>query len=218
MRKITKKKTANRSGSNRKPADAAPRPTATEQTGFGLQTDVIEGALVTGERRGLLEDYFGPENYSQLRDLARDAATRSFRGGPRVLILPGIMGSTLARKRLANIEDILWVNPVEIALGKLIDLKLDDGASPYHAAGVILLAYLKMKLRLKIAGYDADFFAYDWRRSVAELGAALANFIQRDTATAVSLVTHSMGGLVARAALTNSLQAAKKLTRLIMLG
>src|SRR5215470_4318913 len=158
-----KKKSATKPASKRK--RSAPRSTKTaevETSAFGQSPDVLEHALLTGESRGLLEDYFGPENYSQLRDLARDAATRSVRGGPRVLILPGIMGSTLAKKGPLGIEDTLWINPVEIALGKLTSLKLNGAASPYHAAGAILLAYLKLKLRLRINGFDADFFPYDW--------------------------------------------------------
>src|SRR5262249_46165064 len=185
----------------RKQKAAAKTPEATEPSGFDLRPDVIERALLTGESRGLLEDYFGPEAYSQIRDLAHDAATRSVRGGPRVLILPGIMGSTLARKGLLNFENVLWVGPAEIALGQLTNLKLGGAASAYLGAGVVLLAYLKLKLRLKISGFDADFFAYDWRLSLSEAGKSLANAIKSDSAKQVYLVAHSMGGLVARAAL-----------------
>src|SRR5438034_9288565 len=188
---------------------------AAEQSGFALHSDELERALLTGESRGLLEDYFGPDNYNQLRDLARDAAARPVRGGHSVLSLPGIMGSTLAKKRLLGIENTLWINPVAIALGKLMALKLNGASSPYHAAGTILLAYLKLKLRLKIRGFDADFFPYDWRRSLEDLGADLANKIRQEPASQVSLVAHSMGGLVARMALP---EAGEKVTRLIMLG
>jgi len=184
------------------------------KTAFGLPSDVLEQALLTGESRGLLEDYFGAENYDGLRDLSRDAATRSVRGGPRVLILPGIMGSTLGKKGLLNIQDILWIDPAEIALGRLTALKLDGASSVYHAAGVVLFAYLKLKLRLKIAGFDADFFPYDWRRSLTQLGAGLAEAIRNEPSD-VMLVAHSMGGLVARAALRG---AGAKVTKLVMLG
>src|SRR5207247_9451222 len=131
-----KKKQAKKTGS---PSARRAKPAApAERTGFGLPSDELERALLTGESRGVLEDYFGPDNYNRLRDLARDASTRPVRGGPRVLILPGIMGSTLAQKCLPGIEDILWINPVEIALGKLTSLKLDASASRYHAAGAIM--------------------------------------------------------------------------------
>ena len=212
------KKKVKRPSLTRKPQGSSAKQTAREQTGFELPAEKIERALLTGESRGLLEDYFGPENYSQFRDLAREAATRSVRGEARVLILPGIMGSRLARTALLKVEDILWINPFEIAAGQLTALKLDGGASRYHASGVILFAYLKLKLRLRIAGYDADFFAYDWRRSLADLGASLADSIRQDPASRVSLVAHSMGGLVARAALFNSGEARRKISQLIMLG
>jgi CHAT domain-containing protein/pimeloyl-ACP methyl ester carboxylesterase len=125
------------------------------------------------------------------------------------------MGSTLARKGLLNFENVLWVDPVEIALGRVTELKLDRADSSYHAAGVVLLAYLKLKLRLRSAGYDADFFPYDWRRSLADSGKLLANAIKADPASEVHLVAHSMGGLVARAALPAT---GKKVVRLIMMG
>src|SRR5436309_11736539 len=211
-----KKNSARDSASNRKQrARRSTKVVEREQSAFGQPSNVLEHALLTGESRGLLEDYFGAENYDQLRDLARDASTRPVRGGPRVLILPGIMGSTLAKKGLLGIEDILWINPVEIALGKLTSLKLNGAASPYHAAGALLLAYLKLKLRLRINGFDADFFPYDWRRSLEDLGTDLANKIRQEPASQVSLVAHSMGGLVARMALP---EAGETVTRLIMLG
>jgi CHAT domain-containing protein/pimeloyl-ACP methyl ester carboxylesterase len=189
-------------------------PSEAEQNGFNLTNDALEQKLITGESRGVLEDYFGPDGYAELRDLARDAATRSVRGGARVLILPGIMGSTLARKRLEIFDDVLWVNPVEIALGKLFDLKLNGAASPYSASGVILLAYLKLKLRLKVGGFNADFFPFDWRNSLTQLGTGLANEIKKASGK-VSLVAHSMGGLVTRAALG---QVNSKVERIVMLG
>lgn len=34
----------------------------------------------------------------------------------------------------------------------------------------MLFAYLKMKLKLQIAGYDVDFFSYDWRQNIVGLG------------------------------------------------
>ena len=182
--------------------------------GFSLGTDVLESNLLTGESAGLLQDYFGPENYERLRDLAREAATRSVRGGPRVFILPGIMGSTLGRDGFLG-DNVLWIDPVEIALGRLKELTLDGGASRYRAIGVILFAYLQLKLRLKIAGQDADFFPYDWRRSLRELGAELAAAIKAESRE-VTLVAHSMGGLVARSAMRQL--DTKKVKRLVMMG
>jgi pimeloyl-ACP methyl ester carboxylesterase len=213
MPKDTKKKsTAARRPGKR---SAIPAPAPGEQSAFGLGPEAFERALLTGESRGLLEDYFGAENYGQLRDLARDASTRSVRGGPRVLILPGIMGSTLGKPGPLHLTDVLWINPAAIALGRLMELALDGRPSAFGATGVVLLAYLKLKLRLKIAGCNADFHAYDWRRSLKDAGTNLADAINKDASRQVSLVAHSMGGLVARAALAKT---GDKVARLIMLG
>jgi len=57
---------------------------------------------------------------------------------------------------------------------------------------------------------------YDWRRDIATLGRELAQRIAADGRDNVALIGHSMGGLVARAALTHA--AGKKVTQLIMLG
>src|SRR5437773_12109973 len=97
-----KKKPSRKTGS---PSARRAKPAApAEQTGFGLQPGELERALLTGESRGLLEDYFGPDNYDRLRDLARDASTRPVRGGTRVLILPGTSECTRGKKGRVRIE------------------------------------------------------------------------------------------------------------------
>src|SRR5215510_699441 len=128
-----KKKSATKPATKRKRSARSTKAAEVETSAFGQSPDALEHALLTGESRGLLEDYFGPENYDQLRDLSRDAATRSVRGGPRVLILPGIMGSTLGKQLLNAVEDVLWIDPAEIALGHLTSLKLDSASSAFHA-------------------------------------------------------------------------------------
>jgi pimeloyl-ACP methyl ester carboxylesterase len=57
---------------------------------------------------------------------------------------------------------------------------------------------------------------YDWRRDVASLGRLLAERIAGDDAGEVALVGHSMGGLVARAALTHP--AGGQVSQLVLLG
>ena len=143
----------------------------------------------------------------------REASTRSMRGGQRVLILPGIMGSTLGWPRTGWLDDVLWFDPVDIAAGRLTDLRLNGGGSDIKALGVILYAYLKLKLNLKIGGYDADFHPFDWRRNLSDLGRELADRIRAE-GRPVSLVAHSMGGLVARAALKTKLDPVVKVIQL----
>ena len=161
----------------------------------------------------MLEDYFGPASYAELRQLAQEAAVRGKRGGDRVLILPGIMGSKLGYHGSLLFDDVIWANPVAIAFGRLSELRLGGKRIGVDALGVLLFAYLKLKLKLQIADHDAEFFPYDWRISLLQLGKKLATEIKSSRKT--HLVAHSMGGLVARAALPHK---PGSLGRIIMLG
>jgi pimeloyl-ACP methyl ester carboxylesterase len=182
---------------------------------YQINPDKIESALLTGEHSDLLERYFGREGYAELRGLAQDASTRSVRGGPRVLILPGIMGSTLGSARSLIGNDTVWIDPVDIAAGNLTELALIPGPARHGALGVFLPAYLKLKLSLKLSGFDADFHEFDWRQNLDTLGRKLAERLKEEKAGEITLVAHSMGGLVSRAALSHG---AGKVRRLIMLG
>jgi hypothetical protein len=68
---------------------------------FNLKIEEIEKRLASGKVDAELELYFGPQ-LPDLQQLARSASAR-MRGPaaarPKVLVLPGIMGSTLGYKR-----------------------------------------------------------------------------------------------------------------------
>jgi hypothetical protein len=120
---------------------------ADAHSAFELNNAEIETALQTGEHAGLLEDYFGPEAYLELTRLAREAASRRVRGGPAVWIVPGLMGTKLGRRRTIRLfDDVVWFDPIDVALGKLDDLILPAGKK-LRTLGVMLIAYLKLKLR-----------------------------------------------------------------------
>jgi CHAT domain-containing protein/pimeloyl-ACP methyl ester carboxylesterase len=208
-------KVAEKNPAQPEPAHAAvPEDHAAARSAFQLRDETVEAALTSREHAGTLEDYFGEAQYRELQKLAREASARSVRGGPRVLIVPGIMGSKLGWER-KFVDDVIWIDPIDIAAGKLQDLRLNGADPKLKALGVILFAYLKLKLLLKIAGYDADFHPFDWRKSLTELGKELADRVDRDPAQTVHVVAHSMGGLVTRAALSPK---ASKIGRVIMLG
>jgi len=183
-------------------------------SGFGMTDEEIERSLVSGENAGLLEDYFGPAQFDELRRLARESESRGARSGDRILILPGIMGSTLGYSGGLLTSDMIWLDPVDIALGRLSELAIRPGQRPIVPTGVIVFTYMSLKLRLRLAGFDAEFMPYDWRLSVAELGTALANTVNGSDRK-VQIIAHSMGGLVARAALGS---VGANLTRIVMLG
>ncbi len=149
----------------------------------------------------------------ELSRLARRAA--GMRGGPRALILPGIMGSTIGRQRKGLPDDVKWFDPAEIALGGLTKLALPRGRH-YRPLGVLRFAYERLRLVLRIAGYDATFHPYDWRLDLAANGRVLADRLVREDGKDVVLIGHSMGGLVARAALAH--EGGTRIARVIQLG
>jgi CHAT domain-containing protein len=153
------------------------------------------------------------ETEQELSRLARRAA--GMRGGPRLLILPGIMGSSIGLPRKNGGADVTWFDPVEIAQGQLVKLALPAG-NRYRAVGVLRFAYERLRLVLRIAGFDAVFHPYDWRRDIGWSGRELADRVLREKRQDVVLVGHSMGGLVARAALAH--KGGERIGRVIQLG
>ena len=115
----------------------------------------------------------------------------------RVYILPGILGSKLSRK-LQQRRDLIWFDPTDIPIGGIAKLKYGDDATKIIASGVFQTTYLRMKLQLMLAGYDARYLPFDWRHPTDVIGRKLHKKIRKNGKKDVILVCHSMGGLVAR--------------------
>jgi pimeloyl-ACP methyl ester carboxylesterase len=179
-----------------------------------LHDEQVVGLLRTGAHSQLLSAYFGETEYRELCEYAKLAATRSNSHGQRVYILPGIMGSKLGAMQ-RHVPQIIWLHPVSIANGCLLDLALSS-SDELTASGVMLPGYLKLKLRLEIAGFRPIFFPFDWRRDLFDLGRALLDHIEANDERDVAIVAHSMGGLVARAAL--ALDRHARIARVVQLG
>jgi pimeloyl-ACP methyl ester carboxylesterase len=177
----------------------------------------VEQLLATGEHRRELASYFGPSEYRELVALVRVARSAQVPAdAPRVIIVPGIMGSQLGVARRAPLPaDVLWLDPVDIAAGRLELLKPahDDGVI---SLGVVLYSYLRLKLHLQASGFNCTFHDYDWRLGVDVLGRALAERLRIEPGKRVMLVAHSMGGLVTRAAL--ALAGMERVERVVLLG
>jgi pimeloyl-ACP methyl ester carboxylesterase len=191
---------------------------------FHASDGAILDALAKGHHRASLREQFGSAAYQELSVLATRAQRAKHAGGPRVLILPGIMGSRLCavkRSRGARAaapasspQEVLWIDPERIAAGRLKELILPSAES-IRPMGVLLFSYARLKLTLEIEGFDAEFFPYDWRLGIDELGTALASRIAAQDQPVI-LIAHSMGGLIARIAVKH---LPRRLVRkLIMLG
>jgi hypothetical protein len=171
--------------------------------------------LATGKRRHELMAYFGAADYQMLCDLAQKATAAEQDPDRLVYIIPGILGSQLClpRERPAP-DNLLWLDPYDVHLGLLTQLALSR--SPVRACGPVLHGYLPLKLTLEAAGYTVHGFDYDWRRDIAATATALALRLATESAREISLIAHSMGGLVARIAL--HAESGQRVQRLITLG
>jgi len=189
---------------------------------FALSDTDVEGLLVTGEHKKELEDYFGPAEYRELTRLAQQAARTPVKHADlHVIVVPGIMGSQLGVVRDAPLpNDIIWVDPIDIQVGRLATLRLPGTGGPAGAPvvslGVVLYSYLRLKLQLRAAGFAVSFHDYDWRLGIDELGHAFAERLRHEPAKRLAIVAHSMGGLVSRAAAV--LPGAERVERVVLLG
>jgi hypothetical protein len=173
--------------------------------------------LVSGGNRQELAAYFGEREYQDLARLARQAARVGVNGAlPHVLVVPGILGSQLGLARQRPLpDDVLWLDPIDIQVGRLRLLALDAGA-PVIPLGVVLYSHLKLRLRLQAAGFAVTLHDYDWRLGIEESAAAFARRLRDSDARRLAIVAHSMGGLVSRAAL--ALPGTAHVERVVMLG
>ena len=136
-----------------------------------------------------------------------------------MLILPGIMGSLLGHPRTL-LWDAIWLNPEAISRGEMLKLSISrpPRAGDIRALDVLPLYYTALRVRLRDVGMNADFFAYDWRKNVEDLAKQLETQLAKESASSISLVAHSMGGLVCRAVVKLDGPGIKKVKRIVVLG
>jgi len=184
---------------------------------FGWSDVEVKRMLATGERRQELAAYFGQTEYQELVRLERKAQRTGVNDAyPHVLVIPGILGSQLGLARGRPLpNDVLWLDPIDIQVGRLALLGLDAGA-PIVPLGVVLYSHLKLRLRLRAAGFGVTLHDYDWRLGIEESGASLAGRLRAHGARRLAIVAHSMGGLVSRVAL--SLPGTEHVERVVLLG
>ena len=167
--------------------------------------------LLATDNDARLKQLFG-DDYESLRALAIQAQQGIRAPGRKVIIVPGILGSTLGTPGNFITRNTIWFDPTSLAKGDASLLRLDAN-NRCEPLGVVPIAHTYLRLRLRMHGFEVDYFPYDWRTSIVDAGKKLAAHIKETDATYV--VAHSMGGLVTRAALK---LGAKNITRVVMIG
>ena len=158
-----------------------------------------------------------------------------------VIVVPGIMGSELeagANNTAYSKGTALWsgdlASDLENGTLSLLDVMRrvcnlhcnPDGTSEDHVVvrqnnygtADTYKALITALQRNFGSQYDVRFFAYDWRLSNAISAESLELFINNTGYTSVTLIGHSMGGLVASAYLARGEAQRKLIKRNILLG
>lgn len=166
------------------------------------------------------------------RPWGRDASLSPefFLSTDRVVIVPGLMGSSLSDTRRRG-RGLVWVNPMAVLSDRLGTLKLapydgleedDDRSVRIEASGPLPLLYDLLRLALEVRRYATEFFAFDWRRDLEIASQALAKRLRQlgQGSKPIHMVAHSQGALVARRALQIlGPEEARRLVRhLVLLG
>ena len=172
-------------------------------------------------RRILIDQYYDYQLESFINGFAP--------GKPNVILLPGGMGSQLERTRQPFpaspnvINDVVWLDR-GILTGDALTLEIDNDGKDYksHVIGAHgplsfgTAPYGKLKDFARKEHWNFCVFGFDWRRSLAESARGFQRFIQnfergvkdkygssQEPIKALTVVCHSMGGLVCTDALRN---------------
>lgn len=121
---------------------------------------------------------------------------------PVVILLPGIMGSHLERRRAnqpRGAGNRVWFDPFDLAMGGLGRIRY--GEPTVHEESLFRMFYGDLTEFLG-ATHTVIPFPYDWRRPIQETAELLAKVtryaLENHPRQPVRLLAHSMGGLVAR--------------------
>ena len=181
--------------------------TALQSDGSVLNLKDFEVLTSGGSSRGVIDMGVTPANPDD----------SSLGAKPILVLVPGILGSTLSHK-----DKRLWVKLFKLLNSGIekIELKPDDQITASGGIGDFYNKFVEHFRKF----YDVIVFPYDWRKSVDKAGKLFIDRIKElsEKEVTVHVVAHSMGGLVVRELMMHEAGLQKKLEekggRLIMLG
>ena len=162
----------------------------------------------TVHQEQVLVAHFGEERYARMHERALRRNLRRAAAPPlgNVVVLHGIMGSSLTAVDPRGKGSLVWVQALKLLGGGLARLALEekglaerDKRYTVHASGVLKRYYGELLLALS-ESWRVRAFWYDWRKDLRVAADALNSAIAGwfPSGEPVHLVAHSMGGLVAR--------------------
>jgi len=147
-----------------------------------ISWDAFEGRLQTAARSPMraasgdqaLREYFGDDEYQYLQRFAERATLMRSRapvlGG--IMLLPGIMGSSLTTVDDGGDEDLIRLQLLQLASGQIGRLQLTadgtgevDPTLQVRATDIDKRTYARAILWLR-AHWNVQPFAYDWRKDI----------------------------------------------------
>jgi pimeloyl-ACP methyl ester carboxylesterase len=176
----------------------------------------------------LLTTLLGAAAYAEYRRLAEgfDTGRHLAFGAPtNVLFIPGIMGSLLQSRTLGG---IWWIDMR--TRDRIDQLALAPDGSRDAEVGNDIVPITSdpaydpfLRALLAAEGFGHEIFAYDWRKSLTRSAGILRDTIVRiygaNGGKPIHIVAHSMGGLLARAALLDhGDELWPKLGRIVFIG
>ncbi len=138
--------------------------------------------------------------------------------GYRVLIVPGIMGSTLDDE-----QGPVWLSPT-LMHGSFARLAYTAANNGVRATGLVEPAYWLLQRALEALGATVVRGFYDWRRPIADCAQEVADRCERELRDGrLAIVAHSMGGVVTRKLLLRwraqaQIELLDRLERVLFLG
>lgn len=136
---------------------------------------------------------------------------------PILVVLPGIMGSNLAKD-----GDLVWIRYLKFLTGGLKNLSIDTG--DIEAASLVKTSYRKL-VRHFSSTYDVVTYPYDWRLQLATRAREFKRKIDEllKYNQPIKIVAHSMGGVMFRDFILNHPDTWQKLNsskdfKLVFLG
>ncbi|MFV8324898.1 CHAT domain-containing protein [Flavobacterium sp. ZS1P14] len=169
-------------------------------------TDHFRGTLGEAERNAVLGLDGG--QYSTPEPTGRK---------PIVVLLPGIMGSSLTQK-----DDLVWINYLRFLTGGLGRLSITE--NNIEAKSIIKSSYKKLGDALQ-SEYDVVIFPFDWRisleKAAGQFNARINELLKLKQP--IKIIGHSMGGVLVRDFMVFHPETWKRLNdstgfRLIFLG